>query len=260
MSDRWAVVVAVVTCAAAWAAIDGPVGAVPLSAGLAVLALAVLLGRAILRPELLCLAAALLAAALAHRSLTGLEAPLATGPVAREVVLVGDPAPAGPGAVAADVRLGGRRLRATARGSAAAALDDRLAGERVDVTGTVARPGPAEALLRHRHLAGRLDVEVVRGWRPGGPVSRAANGLRRTLAAGAASLPERHRSLLAGVTLGDDRAQPADMTDAFRAAGLTHLLAVSGQNVSNAVEYAHGDPSAHLHKGVARPCRRPLTR
>jgi len=238
MSDRWAVVLAVATCAGAWAAIDGPVGAVPLSAGLAVLALAALLGRATLRPELLCLAAALLAAALAHRSLTGLAAPLATGPVAREVVLVGDPAPAGPGAVTADVRLDGRRLRATARGSAAAALDDRLAGERVDVTGTVARPGRAEALLRHRHLAGRLDVEVVRGWRPGGPVSRAANGLRRTLAAGAASLPERHRSLLAGVTLGDDRAQPADMTDAFRAAGLTHLLAVSGQNVAFALVVA----------------------
>src|SRR5918995_5000759 len=135
MSDRWAVVVAVVTCAAAWAAIDGPVGAVPLSAGLAVLALAVLFGRATLRPELLCLAAALLAAALAHRSLTGLEAPLATGPVAREVVLVGDPAPAGPGAVAADIRLDGRRLRATARGSAAGAPHHRPARGRAGGAG-----------------------------------------------------------------------------------------------------------------------------
>ena len=54
------------------------------------------------------------------------------------------------------------------------------------------------------------------GWRTGDPVSRVANGLRRTLAAGAESLPVRQRSLLAGITLGDDRAQPPDMTDAFR--------------------------------------------
>ena len=49
------------------------------------------------------------------------------------------------------------------------------------------------------------------------------------------ALPERQASLLAGITLGDDRAQPADLADAFRAAGLTHLLAVSGQNVAYVV-------------------------
>ena len=70
------------------------------------------------------------------------------------------------------------------------------------------------------------------GWRPGGGVSRVANGLRRTLARGAEVMSDRHASLLAGLTLGDDRDQPADMTDAFRAAGLTHILAVSGQNVA----------------------------
>src|SRR5690606_7168443 len=79
---------------------------------------------------------------------------------------------------------------------------------------------------------GRLTVDTVVGWRPGGVPSRVANAFRRTLARGAESLPERQRSLLAGVVLGDDRAQPADMTDAFQAAGLTHLLAVSGQNVA----------------------------
>jgi ComEC/Rec2-related protein len=38
--------------------------------------------------------------------------------------------------------------------------------------------------------------------------------------------------------IGDDRAQPADATDDFRAAGLTHLLAVSGQNVAFALALA----------------------
>ena len=224
---------AVAVFAAALAAIDGHVRAVPLGAGMGVLAVAAVLavaGR--VRPEVWCLGAALLAAALAHRSLAGLQAPLATGPVHAEVVLVGDPAPAGRGGVRVDVRLDGRRLRGEARAAAAAALDDRLAGERVTVIGRVRPPGAAERHLVHRHLAGRLTIETVVGWRPGDGATRLANGLRRTLARGAESLSERHRSLLAGVVLGDDRAQPADMTDAFRASGLTHLLAVSGQNVA----------------------------
>ena len=186
-------------------------------------------------PGLLCAGLALLAGTLAERSLAGLRAPLATGPTTAEVVLVGDPAPDGRGAVTVDVRLDGRRLRAIARLAAAAALDDRLAGERVTVVGEVRPPGPYERFLPHRHLAGRLAVDTVVGWRPGDEAARLANGLRRTLAAGAEVLPDRQASLLAGITLGDDRAQPPDLADAFRAAGLTHLLAVSGQNVAFAL-------------------------
>ncbi|MFP3902051.1 MAG: ComEC/Rec2 family competence protein, partial [Acidimicrobiia bacterium] len=148
-----------------------------------------------------------------------------------EVTLVGDPVPDA-GGVAVDVRWRGRRHRAVARDAAAAALDDRLAGERVLVLGTLDPPGVRERRLAHRHLAGRLRVDHVVGWRSGDPVSRVANGLRRTLARGAEGLPARQASLLLGLTLGDVRAQPADMSDAFRAAGLTHILAVSGQNVA----------------------------
>lgn len=223
---------AVVTFAGALAAIDGHLPPVPLVLAISVLAAGWAAGRAGRRPEILCLGAALLAAALAQRSLAGLEAPLDTGAVRGEVELVADPVPDGRGGVTVDVRHDGRRLRGVARSAAAAALDDRLAGERVTVIGAVEPPGRAESWLRHRHIAGRLRIDTVTGWRPSDPASRLANGLRRTLARGAEHLPERQRSLLAGVTLGDDRAQPADMTDAFRAAGLTHLLAVSGQNVA----------------------------
>lgn len=232
MSDAWAVAMAVVTFAGALAAIDGHLPPVPLVLAISVLAAGWAAGRAGRRPEILCLGAALLAAALAQRSLAGLEAPLDTGAVRGEVELVADPVPDGRGGVTVDVRHDGRRLRGVARSAAAAALDDRLAGERVTVIGAVEPPGRAESWLRHRHIAGRLRIDTVTGWRPSDPASRLANGLRRTLARGAEHLPERQRSLLAGVTLGDDRAQPADMTDAFRAAGLTHLLAVSGQNVA----------------------------
>jgi competence protein ComEC len=228
VADRWVVALAVATFAGSIAAADGHVARVPLALAVAALAL----GLAVRRPGVLCVGAALLAASLGQRSMAGLEAPLDTGPVTAEVTLVSDPVPDGRGGVGVDVRLDGRRLRAHARLAPAAALDDRLAGERILVVGEVRPPGPTESALRYRHLAGRLEVDAVVGWRPGGGVSRVANGLRRTLAQGADVLPDRHASLLAGLTLGDDRDQPADMTDAFRAAGLTHILAVSGQNVA----------------------------
>jgi competence protein ComEC len=228
VADRWVVALAVATFAGSLAAAGGHVARVPLALAVAALAL----GLATRRPAAVCVGAALLAASLGQRSIAGLEAPLATGPVTAELTLVSDPVPDGRGGVGVDVRLDGRRLRAHARLAPAAALDDRLAGERVLVVGEVRPPGPTELALRYRHLAGRLEVDAVVGWRPGGGVSRVANGLRRTLAQGAEVLPDRHASLLAGLTLGDDRDQPADMTDAFRAAGLTHILAVSGQNVA----------------------------
>lgn len=237
MSERWTLALAVAAIAGALGGADGHLPAavaglaVAGAPGLGVAVLAAAAGMAARRPMVLCLGVALLAGVLAQRSVDGLV-PAPTGPVHGEVTLVSDPEPDGRGGVGVDVRLGERRLRASARGAAAAALDDRLAGERVGLVGDVERPGPWERLLRHRHLTGRLAVETVTGWRPGGPVTRAANGLRRTLAAGASSLPARQQSLLAGLTLGDDRAQPADLADAFEGAGLTHLLAVSGQNVA----------------------------
>jgi competence protein ComEC len=42
---------------------------------------------------------------------------------------------------------------------------------------------------------------------------------------------ERH-AIVAGIVLGEDEGLPADLRDAFRASGLYHLLAVSGQNVA----------------------------
>jgi competence protein ComEC len=227
VSDWWAVAMAAAGFAGALGAIRGVVGPVPLLLGIGV-AVVPLAAR---RPAVLCLGVALLTAGLAQRSLAGLGPP-ATGRVRAEVTLVADPVPDGRGGVQVDVRLHGHRLAARAHAAAAAALDDRLAGERVTALGTVMPPGTTERRALYRHLAGRLEIEAVAGWRPGHAVTRAANGLRRTLARGAQVLPERQRSLLAGLTLGDDRDQPADMTDAFEGAGLTHLLAVSGENLA----------------------------
>lgn len=181
------------------------------------------------RPALLVLAVGVVASGLAHRSLAGLDG-LTERNILAEVTLVGDPVPSF-GGVRVDVRWGGRRLEARAQGVAADALRDRLAGERVTVAGTVT-PAPPAPWLLVRHVAGRLSVLAVQGWRAGDAPTRLANGLRRTLVAGAAPLTDRQRSLFTGLVIGDDRHQPADLSDAFLGAGLTHLLAVSGQNVA----------------------------
>ncbi len=47
--------------------------------------------------------------------------------------------------------------------------------------------------------------------------------------------PGERRAVLAGVVLGEDEGLEADLRDSFRASGLYHLLAVSGQNVAYVV-------------------------
>ena len=93
--------------------------------------------------------------------------------------------------------------------------------------------GPERAGAASRHLAGRLTVlrwSTGRRPRPAGPSGQraaadAGRGRRGRSASDGASL-------FTGLVLGDDRDQPADLADDFQGAGLTHLLAVSGQNVA----------------------------
>lgn len=183
------------------------------------------------RRLMLCLVAvALASSALGARA----EAGLAPPDVARfsgVATLVGDPNYV-TGALRVDVRVGGRRLEAWARGLPARRLADRLSGERVALEGLI---GPIPAKVRpwlvSRHIAGRLSITEVGSWAPGSAVSRWANGLRRSMLGGASSLPVDQRALFAGFVLGDDRGQPVEVVEDFRASGLSHLLVVSGQNV-----------------------------
>ena len=61
---------------------------------------------------------------------------------------------------------------------------------------------------------------------------RLANAIHRTLTAGADSFAPEQRFLYLGLVMGDDRGQSELMRFRFQASGLSHLLAVSGQNVS----------------------------
>lgn len=222
MSDVWAVALAAAVASGALLARPFPVIAAGVLAAV---------GLAVRRPALLCLGAALLASGLAARAWSGLEPP-EVGPVRGEVTLVSDPERRF-GEVRAIARLAGRRVQIHARGGSAGVLGERLAGERVEVTGRL-RPLSAGAarVLERKHVGARLDIDSTGRWYEGGPLTRLANTSRRTLAAGARSLPADHQSLLAGFLLGDDRDQSVEVREDFRGAGLAHLLAVSGQNVA----------------------------
>ena len=222
MSDLWAVALAV----SAWvgATVAAPV---PLLAGAVITAA----GLALRRPAVLCVGVAVAASVLATRSHDGLSPP-ARGQWAGVATLVDDPADVS-GALRVTVRVGGKRVEAWARGSSAGALRARLAGERVWLAGRIQPlPAPLRARLAPRHVAGRLAVEKVGAWAPGGLPSRLANGIRRTMMDGAQSLSPDRRALFGGFVLGDDRGQSVEVADDFRASGLTHLLVVSGQNVA----------------------------
>jgi len=65
---------------------------------------------------------------------------------------------------------------------------------------------------------------------PPSAVQRVAGRLRGGLKAAAQALPTDEAALLPGLVDGDDSAMTPELTDAFRASGLTHLTAVSGSN------------------------------
>ncbi|HEX2117554.1 MAG TPA: ComEC/Rec2 family competence protein, partial [Acidimicrobiales bacterium] len=222
MGDRATVALALAACAGAWAA--RPLPLVPV-------ALLVALALGLRRPVLLLVAVALAGSALGARAWAGLQPP-AVGPWSGVATLVGDPADVA-GALRVDVRIAGKRVEAWARGSAARALRDRLSGERVTLRGELQPvPDNARQRLARRHVAARLTVAGASPSSSGNLASRLANGLRRTLLRGASVLAPEQRALYSGFVLGDDREQRPEVTDDFRASGLSHLLVVSGQNVA----------------------------
>lgn len=217
MSDRWAVVVAAAACLGAWWSFGGPRWPGVL------LAAAALVLRS---PAALAVAVLLLGGALAARAW---PAPAEPREVVAVVRLVDDPVRRA-GAVRTVVELDGGRYEVWARGSPARRLAARQAGEQVVVEGrVVAHRGRRDAA---RHLRGRLEVDRVTGFDEGAPATRAANRLRALVAEGGRTLPPVDRALYTGMVIGDDRALPADVVDAMRAAGLGHLTAVSGSNVA----------------------------
>lgn len=136
-------------------------------------------------------------------------------------------------AVRAVLEVDGYRYEAWARGIAARSLERRLAGEQVVVVG---RRHPVEGVRRGflltRHVVGRLEVEHVAGAGAGSAATRAANRVHRVIAEVGARWSNDHAALLSGLVLGNDAALSDSAVAAFRRSGLSHLTAVSGQNVA----------------------------
>ncbi len=112
-------------------------------------------------------------------------------------------------------------------------------GAILDALAMVRSPRPAEDgfdertwLRRHgMHVVLRVDAWRQVGRRGG--LGGVADALRRRLAGSIApGLEGERRGLLEGVVLGDDAGLSTGLRNRFRASGLYHLLAVSGQNVA----------------------------
>ncbi len=83
-----------------------------------------------------------------------------------------------------------------------------------------------------QHVVGRFEHDWLGDTAPGGPLARASNSVRSTIERGASAIPAPDDALFRGLVIGDDRDQPFEMIGRFRASGLSHLTAVSGQNVA----------------------------
>lgn len=198
----------------AGAAVAGGFGLAATGAGrIAVVAPALLLGAALVSDARL---------AALERSALGPS----LGPVQNLIVDVGEPPRTG--------RFGQRAALAQLRGEPVllrlpSGVTART-GDRLSVTGTLLRPSPFAA-RRGAHAELRA-TRVASAGRRGGAAGF-VDGVRRRAEAALArgGLPAAPAGLLRGMVLGDDSALPADLRDAFRTAGLSHLVAASGTNV-----------------------------
>jgi len=104
---------------------------------------------------------------------------------------------------------------------------DLLPGQRLRVQARIRPPRRGDPVAATVVAVGQPQlIGQPRWWQ------RAAGRVRAALRAATARLPPDERGLVPALVIGDTAAMPADLTDAFRASGLTHLNAVSGENVA----------------------------
>ena len=160
-------------------------------------------------------------------------APDSLGPFDGWAQLIDDPKPY-PSSTRVIVEIESERFEMWSRGRAQQQrVRSWRGGEWIMVAGE-RRPLDAERAYRvaWQHVVGEFDLDWASDVDAGNPVARASNRVRATIERAADALPEPDGALYRGLVIGDDRDQPRDMIDRFRASGLSHLTAVSGQNVA----------------------------
>lgn len=155
------------------------------------------------------------------------------GPFEGWVRMIDDPQPY-ESSTRAIVEIDGERYEVWARGRARQLrAQGWRGGEWIEVSGARRALDPQRAArVAWQHVVGVFDLEWASDVVPGGPVARASNRVRASIERAAGFIPDPHGALFRGLVIGDDRDQPRDMIDRFRASGLSHLTAVSGQNVA----------------------------
>jgi competence protein ComEC len=128
---------------------------------------------------------------------------------------------------------GGRRVLVSASSDVASRVRVLEAGDGVTVQGWLEPLSGFDTRARWQHAVATLHAtELLRITDPQSPLIGVANSVRGLVLAGAEQLAPVDRALLSGFLVGDTRGLPFDLTEQFRAAGLTHLVAVSGENVA----------------------------
>ena len=185
------------------------------------------------------LAMILLGSASMQRALNGLEHSQLAERVATyrsdvvRVTLTEDPG--GPTRFVVDAlgRVEGRTVLVVARGDAAGRMRILSAGDQVVLRGSFRPLSGWDTRERWRHAVGAFEaIDLLDAAGPSSPLTRLANRLRALVLAGTNLAPAAERALLAGLLLGDTRSIPRSTVEEFRASGLTHHLAVSGENVA----------------------------
>jgi competence protein ComEC len=143
--------------------------------------------------------------------------------------------PAGGAVVVVDRGRARGSVLVVATGPAAERLRLLEAGESAVLVGWFRAPAAGERQWRWRHAGAVFEADDLVGAGRAPALLRGANDVRHRVLAGAAGLGDTNRALVAGFLVGDDRALPPRVTGDFRAAGLSHLLVVSGENVTLAL-------------------------
>jgi competence protein ComEC len=114
-------------------------------------------------------------------------------------------------------------------------------GDRVQVTGELEAPEAGEESLSYRDYLARQRIYSRMAFgrvtlierSQGNPLLAAAFALRqRALQAIDRLLPAPESALLAGILLGEEQGIPAELQRAFQASGTSHLIAISGYNMT----------------------------
>lgn len=168
----------------------------------------------------------------ADRAWSGLSASR-IGPFTGWTTVIGDPQPF-PSATRVIVGIDGERFEWWIRGSAARRrVAEWDAGDRVLMSGERRHLSERRrARVAWQHVVGVIEVDYIADRSEGGMGSRASNRIRLLLDSGSRQLPADQAALFRGLVIGDDADEPTAMVERFRASGMSHLTAVSGQNVA----------------------------